>query len=244
MLHVFVVVSKRRLRHGGMLHCTRSRNISRRVRPVYWPVSTVRDCSLRMPRGECSALPRTVDTGVARYEAFARVLVGFRAVLKSAELFVKWIRELMPRTVKGTILLCKPTNLHNETFIMVNHEMIRQLGSINVIKCSKSCLDIRKKFGKSSSNHTSSRSPIFEPISKNFFDPPTGFTMLAKELTLRQMARGIRSEQPRTVDTGFMLCDITVELAKVSVHRLQDSDIRQSHDTLQQACNIATLTHN
>ncbi|KAG8300552.1 hypothetical protein J6590_073769 [Homalodisca vitripennis] len=39
-------------------------------------------------------------------------------------------------------------------------------GSINVIKCSKSCLDIRKKFGTSSSNLTSYRS-LF-PYSNRF----------------------------------------------------------------------------
>ncbi|KAG8304090.1 hypothetical protein J6590_102692 [Homalodisca vitripennis] len=70
-----------------------------------------------MPRGECSALPRSVDTGVARYEVFPS---------------------------------------HN----------VRQLGSVTVIKCSKSCLDIRKKFDTSSSNLTSSRS-LF-PYSNRF----------------------------------------------------------------------------
>ncbi|KAG8319979.1 hypothetical protein J6590_079592 [Homalodisca vitripennis] len=65
----------------------------------------VRGCSLRMPRGECSALPRTVDTGVARYEAFASHNVR-RAVCLSVleqsqcskvprfELCVKWIPAL------------------------------------------------------------------------------------------------------------------------------------------------------
>ncbi|KAG8331475.1 hypothetical protein J6590_041089 [Homalodisca vitripennis] len=67
------------------------------------PVSTVRGCSLRMPRGGCSALPRTVDTGVARYEAFASHNVR-RAVCLSvleqcskvprSELCVKWIPAL------------------------------------------------------------------------------------------------------------------------------------------------------
>ncbi|KAG8328601.1 hypothetical protein J6590_106395, partial [Homalodisca vitripennis] len=67
------------------------------------PVSTVRGCSLQMPRGECSALPRTVDTGVARYEAFASHNVR-RAVCLSvleqcskvprSELCVKWIPAL------------------------------------------------------------------------------------------------------------------------------------------------------
>ncbi|KAG8248337.1 hypothetical protein J6590_042957 [Homalodisca vitripennis] len=67
------------------------------------PVSTVRGCSLQMPLGECSALPRTVDTGVARYEAFASHNVR-RAVCLSvleqcskvprSELCVKWIPAL------------------------------------------------------------------------------------------------------------------------------------------------------
>ncbi|KAG8330151.1 hypothetical protein J6590_070132 [Homalodisca vitripennis] len=53
-----------------------------------------------MPLGECSALPRTVDTGVARYEAYASHNVR-RAVCLSvleqcskvprSELCVKWI---------------------------------------------------------------------------------------------------------------------------------------------------------
>ncbi|KAG8272385.1 hypothetical protein J6590_041680 [Homalodisca vitripennis] len=63
----------------------------------------VRGCSLRMPRGGCSALPRTVDTGVARYEAFASHNVR-RAMCLSvleqcskvprSELCVKWIPAL------------------------------------------------------------------------------------------------------------------------------------------------------
>ncbi|KAG8267323.1 hypothetical protein J6590_053775 [Homalodisca vitripennis] len=71
-----------------------------------------------MPRGECSALPRTVDTGVARYEAF------------------------------------------------VSHNVRRAV-----------CLSVLEQCSK----------------------------LLAEELTLRQMARGIGSEQPRTVDTGCSL---------------------------------------
>ncbi|KAG8280932.1 hypothetical protein J6590_069452 [Homalodisca vitripennis] len=56
-----------------------------------------------MPLGECSALPRTVGTGVARYEAFASHNVS-RAVCLSvleqcskvprSELCVKWIPAL------------------------------------------------------------------------------------------------------------------------------------------------------
>ncbi|KAG8331651.1 hypothetical protein J6590_037117 [Homalodisca vitripennis] len=67
------------------------------------PVSTVRGCSLQMPLGECSALPRTVDTGVTRYEAFALHNVR-RAVCLSvleqcskvprSDLCVKWIPAL------------------------------------------------------------------------------------------------------------------------------------------------------
>ncbi|KAG8320530.1 hypothetical protein J6590_066511 [Homalodisca vitripennis] len=56
-----------------------------------------------MPLGECSALPRTVDTGVARYKGFASHNVR-RAVCLSvleqcskvpcSELCVKWIPAL------------------------------------------------------------------------------------------------------------------------------------------------------
>ncbi|KAG8267371.1 hypothetical protein J6590_052970 [Homalodisca vitripennis] len=66
-------------------------------------VSTVRGCSLQMPRGGCSALPRTLDTGVARYEAYAShnvrramclsVLEQCSKVTRS-ELCVKWIPAL------------------------------------------------------------------------------------------------------------------------------------------------------
>ncbi|KAG8323570.1 hypothetical protein J6590_001286 [Homalodisca vitripennis] len=93
------------------------------------PVSTVRGCSLQMPRGECSALPRTVDTGVARYEAFASLNVR-RAVCLSvleqcskmprSELCVKWIPALSA-SYKTQFCTAKQTNLHNETVIMDNH---------------------------------------------------------------------------------------------------------------------------
>ncbi|KAG8327320.1 hypothetical protein J6590_022743 [Homalodisca vitripennis] len=108
-----------------------------------------------MPRGECSALPRTVDTGVARYEAFASHNSNAQRCLAPSCASSGYLRCL-PRTVQDTILHCKPTNLPNETVIMDNHEIIRQT-----------------------------------------------FTLLAEELTLRQMARGIGNEQPRTVDTGL-----------------------------------------
>ncbi|KAG8290636.1 hypothetical protein J6590_078759 [Homalodisca vitripennis] len=85
------------------------------------PVSTVRGCSLQMPRGECSALPRTVDTGVARYEAFASHNVR-RAVCLSvleqcskvprSELCVKWIPALSAshRTRHNSALQNKQTS--------------------------------------------------------------------------------------------------------------------------------------
>ncbi|KAG8273161.1 hypothetical protein J6590_027496 [Homalodisca vitripennis] len=174
-----------------------------------------------MPRGECSALPRTVDTGVARYEAFPSHNV--RAVLKGASLravrqvdtcavclapyktqfctdskhpeyynknkredlwreisqsmnvSVKDLKKKMTllesyrrersREKKSQVTGSVANNLRvtaNLTLVVIAlHMYVSRFftaGSINVIKCSKSCLDIRKKFGTSSSNLTSSRS--------------------------------------------------------------------------------------
>ncbi|XP_031338805.1 uncharacterized protein LOC116167519 [Photinus pyralis] len=95
-----------------------------------------------MPRGECSALPRTVDTGVAHYEAFASHN-SWRAVglsvkeqcskVPRSELCVKWIPlSASHRTIDNSALQTTKY-LHNETAIMDNHDVIREL-----VKCYES----------------------------------------------------------------------------------------------------------
>ncbi|KAG8255812.1 hypothetical protein J6590_084032 [Homalodisca vitripennis] len=127
-----------------------------------------------MPRGECSSLPRTVDTGVASYEAFAshnvRRAVCFPVLEQCSkvprfELCVKWIPALSAS--HRTRLVARNIATVNESPVAKNLRVTANLplvvialrmyvsrffmaGSINVIKCSKSCLDIRKKFGTSS----------------------------------------------------------------------------------------------
>ncbi|KAG8255811.1 hypothetical protein J6590_084031 [Homalodisca vitripennis] len=184
-----------------------------------------------MPRGECSSLPRTVDTGVASYEAFASHNVR-RAVclpvleqcskVPRFELCVNWIpalsashrtrqlvkcyktKSLLWDTNILNIIIKKERRLVARNIATVNESPVTKnlrvtanlplvvialrmdvsrfftAGSINVIKCSKSCLDIRKKFGTSSSNLTSSRSLFLysNNFSINYFEPPTGFTSL------------------------------------------------------------------